>query len=60
MFRLQNNNNSQVNLQFKDDLHKQKKRDLTLCGPDGRLIKYPEFPNILHTSNVQPIFLPTI
>jgi len=35
---------------------------LTLCRPDGPLIKYPQFPGILNALNVQPhnIFLLTV
>jgi len=35
---------------------------LTPCQPDGHLIKYPQFPDILNALNVQPpnIFLLTV
>ena len=35
---------------------------LTLCRPDGLLIKYPQFPDLLNALNVQPhnIFLLTV
>jgi len=37
-------------------------RPLTLCRPDGLLIKYPQFPDLLNALNVQPhnIFLLTV
>jgi len=28
---------------------------LTLCRPDGHLIKYPLFPDVLNALNVQPL-----
>jgi len=36
--------------------------NLTLCRPDGLLIKYPQFPDVLKALNVQPqnIFLLTV
>jgi len=43
-------------------LHELTLRLLTLCRPDGLLIKYPQFPDLLNALNVQPhnIFLLTV
>jgi hypothetical protein len=43
-------------------LRRSKDYNLTPCRPDGLLITYPQFPDVLNTLNVRPhnIFLLTV